>query len=59
MKTHFLIMFLICIMPLSVLSQVKVYSRNSNYSSALEFTISGPVTLEEFVAIWYAVKYSW
>ena len=30
-----------------------------NYSSDVDFTLSGDVTIEQFVAIWYAVKYCW
>jgi len=36
-----------------------VYSGNSNYTSDIEFTVDGYVTIEEFVAIWYAVKYNY
>ena len=37
----------------------KIYKNNSNYSSDVDFTLSGDVTIEQFVAIWYAVKYCW
>ncbi len=37
----------------------KVYTGNSSYSSDIQFTIDGYVTIEEFVAIWHAVKYSY
>ena len=37
----------------------KVYKNNSNYSSDVDFTLSDNVTIEQFVAIWYAVKYCW
>ena len=35
----------------------KVFAGTSNYSNDIEFSIDGMVTIEEFVAIWYAVKY--
>ena len=38
---------------------LKVYKNNSSYSSDVDFTLSGDVTIEQFVAIWYAVKYCW
>ena len=37
----------------------KVYTGNSSYSSDIQFSIDGNVTIVEFVAIWYAVKYSY
>ena len=37
----------------------KIYKNTSSYSSDVEFTLSGDVTIEQFVAIWYAVKYCW
>ncbi len=37
----------------------KVYTGNSNYSSDIEFTIRGDATVEEFVGVWYAVRYGW
>jgi hypothetical protein len=36
----------------------KVYTGNSSYSGDISFSIDGYVTIEEFVAIWHAVKYS-
>ena len=36
-----------------------VYDGRSNYRSDIRFTIDGPLTLEEFVAVWYAVMYGW
>jgi hypothetical protein len=36
----------------------KVYTGNSSYSSDIQFHIDGHVTIEEFVAIWFAVKYT-
>jgi hypothetical protein len=38
---------------------LKVYKNNSSYSSDVDFTLSDNVTIEQFVAIWYAVKYCW
>ena len=37
----------------------KVYKNNSSYSGDVDFTLSDDVTIEQFVAIWYAVKYCW
>ena len=37
----------------------KVYTGNSSYSGDISFTIAGYVTIEEFVAIWHAVKYTY
>ena len=37
----------------------KVYTGTSSYSSDIQFTIDGYVTIEEFIAIWHAVKYSY
>jgi len=39
------------------MAQVKVYKGTSNYSSDIMFTIAGKLTIEEFVAVWYVVKY--
>ena len=35
----------------------KVYTGNSSYSGDISFTIDGYVTINDFVAIWHAVKY--
>jgi hypothetical protein len=35
----------------------KVYKKTSSYTSDIEFTIDGKLTVEEFVAVWYIVKY--
>jgi hypothetical protein len=35
----------------------KVYNGTSSYTSDIEFTIDGNLTIEEFAAVWYAVKY--
>lgn len=37
----------------------KVYSGTSSYNSDIEFSFDGNLTIEEFVAVWHAVKYSW
>ena len=37
----------------------KVYSGTSSYSSDIQFSYDGNLTIEEFVAVWHAVKYSW
>ena len=37
----------------------KVYSGTSSYNSDVEFSFDGNLTIEEFVAVWHAVKYSW
>ena len=36
-----------------------IYRGDSSYRSDVEFWIDGDVTLVEFVAIWYVVKYCW
>jgi hypothetical protein len=36
-----------------------VYSGTSEYRSDIEFSFDGYLTLEEFVAVFHAVKYSW
>ncbi len=36
-----------------------VYAGTSNYRSDIRFTTDGPLTLEEFVAVWYSVIYGW
>jgi hypothetical protein len=35
----------------------RVYKKTSIYTSDIEFTIDDNLTNEEFVAVWYAVKY--
>ena len=42
---------------LATLRDGSVYSGRSNYRSDIRFTIDGHLTLEEFVAVWYAVTY--
>jgi hypothetical protein len=37
----------------------KVYKENSSYTGDVDFTLSDNVTIEQFVAIWYVVKYCW
>ena len=37
----------------------KVYSGTSSSSYDIQFTIGGNLTIEEFVAVWYAVKYEY
>jgi len=37
----------------------KVYNGTSTYSGDIKFSINEIVTIEEFVAIWYVVKYIW
>lgn len=37
----------------------KVYSGTSSYNSDIEFSFDGNLTIEEFVAVWHTVKYSW
>jgi hypothetical protein len=37
----------------------KVYKGTSVYTSDILFTIKGYLTIEEFVAVWYAVFYAW
>jgi len=37
----------------------KVYTGNSSYSGDISFTIDGYVTIEEFIAIWHSVIYSY
>jgi hypothetical protein len=37
----------------------KVYTGSSSYSGDISFTISGYATIQEFVAIWHAVQYSY
>ena len=34
-----------------------VYDGRSSYRSDIRFTIDGPLTLGEFVAVWYSVMY--
>jgi hypothetical protein len=36
----------------------KVYTGNSSYSGDIGFTIDGFVTIEEFIAVWHVVKYT-
>jgi len=36
-----------------------VYDGRSSYRSDIRFTIDGPLTLGEFVAVWYSVMYGW
>jgi hypothetical protein len=43
---------------IATIREGKVYTGNSTYSGDIRFTIDGFVTIEEFVAIWYAVNYS-
>jgi hypothetical protein len=35
----------------------KVYRGTSSYRSDLLFTLDGPLTFQEFIAVWYAVNY--
>ncbi|MEI8005202.1 MAG: hypothetical protein WCI48_03275 [Bacteroidota bacterium] len=42
---------------MATLKNGKVYSGTSSFTSDIEFTIAGDLTIEEFVAVWYAVKY--
>ena len=42
---------------LATIEDKKVYSGTSSYTSDIVFTIKGNLTIEEFVAVWYAVKY--
>jgi hypothetical protein len=44
---------------LATITDGKVYSGTSTYTRDIEFTINGNVTIEEFVAIWYSVKYNY
>jgi hypothetical protein len=37
----------------------KVYTGSSSYSGDISFTISGYATIQEFVAIWHALQYSY
>ncbi|HIF14062.1 MAG TPA: hypothetical protein EYQ86_01460 [Bacteroidetes bacterium] len=37
----------------------KVYKGNSSYSSDVLFNFDGQLSIEEFVAVWYAYKYGW
>ena len=37
----------------------KVYKGTSMFTSDILFTLGGPLTLEEFVAVWHAVMYVW
>ena len=36
-----------------------VYDGTSTYRSDARFTLDGPLTLEEFVAVWHTVMYVW
>jgi hypothetical protein len=36
-----------------------VYAGTSQYTSDIRFTFDGPLLLEEFVAVWFAVMYVW
>jgi hypothetical protein len=42
---------------LATIEDGRVYSGTSSYTSDIQFTIHGNLTIEEFVAVWYAVKY--
>jgi len=57
-KTRLILILIAMMLPvLSLLAQVKVYKGTSSYTSDIEFTIAGDLTIEEFMAVWYAVKY--
>jgi hypothetical protein len=53
------ILFLALFMAVSSGPEVKVYRRTSTYRSDIRFTFDGPLLLEEFVAVWFAVMYVW
>ena len=55
---HFIILLLIFTILVQVAyAQVKVYKGTSSYTSDIEFNFDEKLTVEEFVAVWYAVKY--
>ena len=37
----------------------RVYKKSSSYSSDVLFNFDGQLSIEEFVAVWYAYKYGW
>ena len=45
--------------PASTIRDGKVYAGTSQYTSDIRFTFDGPLLLEEFVAVWFAVMYVW
>lgn len=53
------ILFLALFMAVSSGPEVKVYRGTSTYHSDIRFTLDGNLTLEEFVAVCYAVMYGW
>ena len=42
---------------LATIWDLKVYNGTSSCTSDLEFTFDGNLTIDEFAAVWYAVKY--
>ena len=44
---------------LATIRDGKVYAGTSQYTSDIRFTFDGPLLLEEFVAVWFAVMYVW
>ena len=44
---------------LATIRDGKVYAGNSQYTFDIRFTFDGPLLLEEFVAVWFAVMYVW
>jgi hypothetical protein len=57
MKQIILFFSLVLMISSVVIAQVKVYKGTSSYTPDIEFTIHGNLTVEEFVAVWYTVKY--
>jgi hypothetical protein len=42
---------------LANINKGRVYRGTSNYTSDMQFHFDGPLTIEEFVAVYFAVKY--
>ena len=57
MRKILLILFVLS--AITMANEVKIYKGTSSSYSDVSFRYDGLLTLEEFVAVWFAVRYIW